>query len=243
MKITGILLTFVMLVAMFAAFSLTASAADGDACVSTADCTGTYANGFCTVCDGYEPATPVTQDNYAELGLAESYIGYYAITNAGNLYWFADLVDNENAAYKTAKVVLTADITVNQSGEERRWNAIGSNSKKYSGTFDGQGYTVSGLFYENDATTGGYIGLIATLDEGGVVKNVTVADSYLCGYRFIGAIVGSNNGGTIENCHNDGTRSPLMADAADKLMQWTDEETFIKIMTDNPRRILQNKFL
>lgn len=45
------------------------------------------------------------------------------------------------------------------------------------------------------------------------------------------------------DCHNDSTRSPLMTDAADKLRQWTDEETFIKIMTDNPRRILQNKFL
>lgn len=45
------------------------------------------------------------------------------------------------------------------------------------------------------------------------------------------------------DCHNDNTRAPLMAEAADKLRQWTDEETFIKIMRDNPRRILQNKFL
>jgi hypothetical protein len=38
-----------------------------------------------------------------------------------------------------------------------------------------------------------------------VVKNVTVSDSYICGYRYIGAIVGQNYGGTVENCHNDGT--------------------------------------
>ncbi|MBQ7230389.1 MAG: S-layer homology domain-containing protein, partial [Oscillospiraceae bacterium] len=147
-----------------------------------------FENGFCDHCDEYEPAELVN--------------GVYEIGNAGQLYWFAKLVDGGEL---DANAILTADITVNAAGEERRWNAIGSNSKKYSGTFDGQGHSICGLFYENDATTGGYIGLIATLDEGGVVKNVTVADSYLCGYRFIGAIVGSNNGGTIENCHNDGT--------------------------------------
>ncbi len=147
-----------------------------------------FENGFCEHCNEYEPAELVD--------------GVYQIGNAGQLYWFAQLVDEGEL---DADAILTADITVNGSGEERRWNAIGSNSKKYSGTFDGQGFTISGLYYSNDKTTGGYIGLIATLDEGGLVKNVTVADSELSGYRYVGAIVGSNNGGTVENCHNDGT--------------------------------------
>ena len=149
-----------------------------------------YVNGFCKSCDRYQAAVDSDND------------GIYEIGNAGQLYWFAQLVDGGEL---DANAILTADITVNAAGEERRWNAIGSNSKKYSGTFDGQGFTVSGLFYDNDKTTGGYVGLIASLDEGGVVKNVTVSDSYLCGYRYIGAIVGQNYGGTIENCHNDGT--------------------------------------
>lgn len=45
------------------------------------------------------------------------------------------------------------------------------------------------------------------------------------------------------DCHNDTTRPPIMAEAADKLRKWTDEETFMRITADNPRRILQNKFL
>lgn len=45
------------------------------------------------------------------------------------------------------------------------------------------------------------------------------------------------------DCHNAGTRTPMMAKATEKLHQWTDDETLIKIMTDNPKRILQNKFL
>ncbi|MBQ7098218.1 MAG: right-handed parallel beta-helix repeat-containing protein, partial [Oscillospiraceae bacterium] len=147
-----------------------------------------FVNGFCDHCSEYEPADLVD--------------GVYEIGNAGQLYWFASQVDRGEL---DADAVLTADITVNQDGEERKWNAIGANSKKYAGIFDGQGYTVSGLYYNNDSTVAGYIGLIASLDEGGVVKNVTVADSYLCGYRYIGAIVGQNYGGTVENCHNDGT--------------------------------------
>ena len=144
-----------------------------------------YENGFCDHCGEYEPAKPVN--------------GVYEIGNAGQLLWFAGLVDGGEP---DADAVLTADITV---GEAFVWNPIGSSTVKYSGTFDGQGFTVSGLYFENDSTTGGYVGLIATLDKGGAVKNVTVADSFLCGYRFVGAIAGFNNGGTISNCHNDGT--------------------------------------
>ena len=146
-----------------------------------------FENGFCDHCNEYEPAKLVD--------------GVYEIGNAGQLYWFAKLVDGGEL---NANAILTADITVNAEGEERKWNAIGANAKKYAGTFDGQNFTVSGLFYDNDSTVAGYIGLIASLDKGGVVKNVTVSDSYLCGYRYIGAIVGQNYGGTVENCHNDG---------------------------------------
>ena len=147
-----------------------------------------FENGFCDHCSQYEAAKLVD--------------GVYEIGNAGQLYWFANLVDEGKLA---ADAVLTADITVNADGEERGWNPIGSNIKKYNGTFDGQGYTVAGLYFDNDKTTGGYVGLISSLDEDGVVKNVTVADSYFCGYRYVGAVVGTNVGGIIENCHNDGT--------------------------------------
>ena len=45
------------------------------------------------------------------------------------------------------------------------------------------------------------------------------------------------------DCHNDTTRPPLMAEAAERLLEWTDEESFMKIMSGNLRRILQNKYL
>ena len=199
-KITGILLTFVMLVTMFGAFSLTASAADGDACVSTADCTGTYANGFCTVCDGYEPAALVTEENYTELGLSADYIGYYAITNAGNLYWFADKVDNDNANFGSANAVLTADIKISSKPSgTRHWNPIGSADAKYSGIFDGNGKAIGDIFAGD--TTADMVGLVAWLTEDGVVKNVTVTGVRLNGNDTVGAIVAYNEG-TVGLCGN-----------------------------------------
>ena len=45
------------------------------------------------------------------------------------------------------------------------------------------------------------------------------------------------------DCHNDSTRSPIMAEAMDKLREWTDQETYRKIAAENPRRILQNEYL
>ena len=194
--------------------AVSASAADGDACTSTADCTGTYANGFCTVCDGYEPATPVTQDNYAELGLSADYVGYYAIGNAGQLYWFADKVDNENATYGSVNVVLTADVTVNEgtvtasSTGMRDWNPIGwytnnlDDQAAFSGTFDGNGKSISGLYFNNKDISG--VSLFAITGETALVKNVAVTNSYFCGDYNNSAVVGINYG-TVSGCFNEAT--------------------------------------
>ena len=73
-----------------------------------------------------------------------------------------------------------------------RWGGIGT----FSGIFDGQGHTISGLHYSkenyNDA------GLLSK--NTGTVKNVKLVNSVLIGDRYVGAIV-SNNMGTVENCY------------------------------------------
>ena len=153
-----------------------------------------YVGGFCADCDDYQPAELVN--------------GVYEIGNAGQLYWFAKLVDGGTL---DADAILTADITVNEDvlmdgalnedGTFRKWNAIGTNAKKYGGTFDGQNFTVSGLYFNTSSSS--YIGLIASMSASGEVKNVTVSDSYICGKRYIGAVVGQNVGGSIENCRNE----------------------------------------
>ena len=101
------------------------------------------------ICNGYQPATKNTENCY-EIG------------NAGQLYWFADKVNNDNSNFGSAKAVLTKDIVVNknvlvngelntsESGSFRSWTPIGNDNNTYTGTFDGQGHTVSGLYFNNE---------------------------------------------------------------------------------------------
>ncbi len=167
-------------------------------------CTGTYSNGFCTVNSSHYEK-PLFNEN-----------GGYKISNAGQLYWFANLVNNGTT---NAKAELCADIVINtgvidgsgtlQSGSFRSWtpiafgevNVIGTyNGEKFTGVFDGKGYTIRGL-YAN--TSDRYIGLFGYNDTG-TIKNVGVVDSYFAGDRYTGVIAGQNDG-TITNCYSNST--------------------------------------
>ncbi|MBR5958669.1 MAG: bacterial Ig-like domain-containing protein [Salinivirgaceae bacterium] len=172
---------------------------------STADATGR-----CTACGQFiAQGTLVTESNCGSLNLTADFVGYYAISNSGELYWFADLVNNGETA---ANAVLTADIVVNANvltaeGElygtpTYSWTPIGTSSKQYAGTFDGNSHTISGLYFNN--TTQNYVGLIGNTN-GAKIKNVGVIDSYIKGGLYVGGICGIH--GTQTNCYNTGTVS------------------------------------
>ena len=135
--------------------------------------------------------------------------GYYLIADADQLRWFADQVNSGNNAINAK---LTADITINSqvlddTGELiadhdnlKSWTPIGIYN--FEGEFDGNGHTIRGLY--SSKPDSGYVGLFGTVGAGGTVKNVTLADSYVSGSRFVGGICGRNKGGTIEGCRNTG---------------------------------------
>ena len=179
------------------------------------------ATGHCTACGQYiaQGATLVTASNCSGLNLSADFVDYYAISNSADLYWFADFVNNGET---DAKAVLTADIVVNEyvlnadgtlnGTPTYSWTPIGTYSKNYKGTFDGNGHTISGLYF-NNATNGNYpnggdyVGLIG-YGQAVTIKNVGVIDSYLKGRHCVGGICGScNYQSTIINCHNAGTIS------------------------------------
>ena len=133
----------------------------------------------------------------------------YQISSAAELYWFANEVNNNGNLNINA--VLTKDITVNDNvlnangepngGEFEPWTPIGKDRNYvYSGQFDGQGHTISGL-YLNDISDW-YVGLFGA--SGGTITNVKVADSYFNAMKCVGGVCGIN-GGTVSNCVNSGT--------------------------------------
>ncbi len=125
----------------------------------------------------------------------------YQISTAIGLEWFRDKV-NDATSMEETKIcaVLTADIVLDSN---EAWTPIGyaseyDETKAYSGTFDGQGHTISGLHVA--VSVSGLFGY--TKDA--TIKNLTVAGSVGGGNCSTagGGIVSYAVGGAIENCGN-----------------------------------------
>ena len=175
-------------------------------------------NGFGSESDPYQPATPTT-DKY-DINGDGTKDEVFEIGNAGQLYWFADKVNNENATYGLANAVLTADITVNNNVLKadgsiaddvsgfRSWTPMGYyKSMKdwtyYAGIFDGDNHTISGLYFNDSKVES--VGLFGRVLYGGCIKNVGVVDSYFNGNDYVSGVCGFSALSTIENCYNKGT--------------------------------------
>ena len=128
----------------------------------------------------------------------------YQIGTAEGLKWFRDKVNNAKAKEETKIcAVLTEDIDLNNEP----WTpiGIGEDTRKedlpYSGTFDGNGHTISGLNVNYGDKNGGLFCYV----KSATIKNLTVAGSvtYSSGDGIAyGGIVGCADSSTIENCTN-----------------------------------------
>lgn len=128
----------------------------------------------------------------------------YRISTAEWLKWFRDKVNSSKTSDETKIcVVLTADIDL----KNEAWTpiGIGKDTRKedlpYSGTFDGNGHTISGLNVNYGDKNGGLFCHV----KSATIKNLTVAGSvtYSSGDGIVyGGIVGCADSSTIENCTN-----------------------------------------
>ena len=83
------------------------------------------------------------------------------------------------------------------------WTPIGtSDDDAYTGTFDGKGYTISGLYFNNPNAY--YVGLFGKIGANGKISNVGVLDSYFQFCALGGGVCG-NNYGELQNCSNSST--------------------------------------
>ena len=85
------------------------------------------------------------------------------------------------------------------------WTSISTEYKPFTGTFDGQNHTISGLYING---TTGYVGLFGCVGTDGTaigtVKKVTVTGSYVSGNSYVGGVCGNNVGGSVSGCYNTG---------------------------------------
>lgn len=132
----------------------------------------------------------------------------YKISTGAELAYLAEKV-NGGESYSGNYFKLTSDIRLNADdvptadGEPTLWTPIGTyvsrkDSKPFSGTFDGNGHAITGLYINNAAQ---YQGLFGNISTGGVVKNLAVAGRVIAtGQNNVGGIVARLSGGTVQNC-------------------------------------------
>lgn len=133
----------------------------------------------------------------------------YQISERAHLEWMADQIANHSTTFDGKFFKLTQDIDLGGTA----WTPIGleegsSFTKYFAGTFDGDGYTISGLHIP--ATSHEDYGLFGQVGQNGVIKNlgVIIALEGICisNLRTIkaGGIVGDAKQCTIENCYVTG---------------------------------------
>ncbi len=134
--------------------------------------------------------------NYADAAGCTISGGYITHVNtaAGLAYLAKDIATGRNYSGKT--VLLTADLNM----ADHNWEPIGCTTscsdKAFSGTFNGQGHTITGLsstlLYDN-------MGLFGYVT--GTVKNLVVASSTITSSATnVGGIAGELDGGSVYNC-------------------------------------------
>ena len=104
--------------------------------------------------------------------------------------------------------VLDANKNLVSKSDLTEWKPIGARRSSYTGTFDGQGYTISGLYFNNP--TSSYVGLFGSIGANGKISNVGVLDSYFQFSELGGGVCGVNHG-TVRDCKNTGSVRGLAA--------------------------------
>lgn len=106
--------------------------------------------------------------------------------------------DVANSGDTDINIILDNDIDL--TGIE--WTPIGTESRPYTGTFDGNNKTIRGLEINQSGTDN--VGLIGYLGSEGKVQNVVLANISVSGANYVGGIAGQTDG-TVENCSVNGT--------------------------------------
>jgi len=87
-----------------------------------------------------------------------------------------------------------ADLTGPAADRGQGWQPIGTDDDRFTGSFDGQGYEISGLVINRPDEDD--VGLFGSIREG-IIKNVGVVEADVTGRRSVGVLVGQNWLGTV----------------------------------------------
>ena len=132
-------------------------------------------DGFCSYCGAF-----------IEDGLTANTDGYYEISNATQLQWFAAKV---NSGDMTVNAILTNDIDMSTLSS---WSAIGdwgstpNGTACFKGHFNGQGFAINNF---NFTATRNYFGLFGVISTGALIENFSISGSISnSGYQYVAGV-------------------------------------------------------
>lgn len=139
--------------------------------------------------------------NYGEPDPEDPVSSEYDIASADDMLVFMRAVNNRGQVEAVGR--LTADIDM--SSVSKSFTPIGTSSRVFMGTFDGQGHKIKNLRITGNND---FVGLFGYVGGGAVIKNLILDSSCsISGGSYVGLIGGSNAAGivTMENLGNEGT--------------------------------------
>lgn len=136
-----------------------------------------------TVADGFAGGTGTQADPYQ-------------ISNGEELAYLSAQVASGNA-FAGKYVTLAANLDMGNVA----FTPIGSDARRFAGSFDGAYHTIDNLLVSQ---TTDYAGLFGCLDTGAAVRRLTVRGS-ISGRGYVGGIAGQADSATIEACANYAT--------------------------------------
>jgi len=130
----------------------------------------------------------------------------FLISNAEELH---NVRNNLSAHYKVTKDIdLTQYLSPGNPGYNNGegWQPIGTWFPNFSGSVDGDGHKITGLWINRDNIE--FVGLFGRIDNG-TVKNlgVEIANTGIIGANTVGGLTGNIGSGTIKNCYTTGNVS------------------------------------
>lgn len=120
----------------------------------------------------------------------------WQIYSARDLEWFRD---NVNCGSTDWNAILRSDIDL-KGNEQNPWRPI-STTYYYTGHFDGDGHSISGVYISNVRL---YAGLWDGIDAPACIENLRVSGEIISDRSYIvGSIVAVIEGGIIRKCHSE----------------------------------------
>lgn len=134
----------------------------------------------------------------------------YQIASWSNLYWLSQNPGEWDRNYiQTANIAFPAAISTWDSGAG--WSPIGNSTISFSGSYDGQGFSISGLFINRESEASvGFLGSAI----GASVSNLTLSSAHVTASHEVGVMFGRASGATTAtNSHVSGEVESVRAGA------------------------------